>query len=275
MNKLTIVSAALLGTALITPAFAVPVTTSPGGVDDAILSFSDDDTVGQGAGINLEVDLGASSKFTNTAVLSFTGPTGLELADLVSTYGANFSTRGDIVFNVAGSLNPSDFIATQGGTPAAEDSNVSNATANISNVASLLASTASNTTSTEAATIGSGSNHAVGIVDSYDFEKDGFSNLQYAYDKFSVPTSSTPGEAPTEAVVSGALTTLNLYEYIPVSGRAGGTPTLLGTFDLTSGGSLTYTGADAAPEPSTWTLMLGGLGLFFVAMRRRWISMLS
>ena len=270
MKKLSLVSAALLSAASFTPAFAVPVSTSLG-TDDTILSFADDDNAGQGAGTNLEVDLGSSSQFTNTAILSFSGPSGLELADLVSTYGASFFTRGDIVFNVAGTLNSNDFLVTQGGTPVKEDSSVANGTAQVSQVAQTLGGTASNTTSTEAATIGSSSTPASGITGSYDNETLTPGAGQYNYDQFPV----TLGKTPTEAVVSGALTTLNLYEYIPVSGRAGGTPTLLGTFDLTSGGSLTYTGADAAPEPSTWTLMLGGLGLFFVAMRRRWISMLS
>jgi hypothetical protein len=76
------------------------------GIGDLILGFRVTDNTGTGATSNLEVDFGNMSQFTSLApgtTLTLSTPTtgtGLSLADLTSTYGANWNTRTDLAWGL-------------------------------------------------------------------------------------------------------------------------------------------------------------------------------
>jgi hypothetical protein len=274
MKKLTALSLSAFATMAFTASALAQVPVSANDTD-LILGFRVDDGNGTGANTDLEVDLGSYAQFTATSVVNSTGPTGLELADLTSTYGANWSTRGDLVFNVAGvtsttNINHTAYV-TQSGTPMNSTSAFGSASNLIAAEETELGSSATPTLdSTEAGTLGTAAAPATGIAGSLSYDA---AQAGGEYSFFTV----TSNVATDEAVIDGPLTTLDLYSYVVGSGRNGTPPTLLGAFTLTDAGTFTYAGADvaAAPEPSTWALMLGGAGLLFLGMRRRWISNLS
>jgi hypothetical protein len=60
---------------------------------------------------------------------------------------------------------------------------------------------------------------------------------------------------------------LDLYELIPTDKGGTGTGTLLGSFELTSGGTLDFISAAAVPEPSTYAAI--GIGAAFLLVFRR------
>ena len=68
-------------------------------------------------------------------------------------------------------------------------------------------------------------------------------------------------------IEGGTSQALNFYHLVEGTQNAG---TLLGAFNLSSGGTLSYTPAGAAvPEPATCALLASGLALGFVAARKR------
>jgi hypothetical protein len=74
-------------------------------------------------------------------------------------------------------------------------------------------------------------------------------------------TSTTSGESVTAndiAIVSGVENTIEVI----------GT-TLAGTKAATYSGTATFTATSAAPEPATWLLMIGGIGMVGAVLRRR------
>jgi hypothetical protein len=98
-------------------------------------------------------------------------------------------------------------------------------------------------------------------------------NVQAFATSYDIEQATTGNTGPTNSL-------LDLYELIP-SGSAGsnglgGAGTLLGTFNLTSAGVLDFTSAAvAAPEPSTYALLLSGLGLLVWFKRTRRNSTVS
>ena len=69
-------------------------------VGDLILGFKA--TGGQGLATNLEVNLGPASAFYNAAAGSTDVLTRLAVADLVEVYGANWASRDDLFWGIAG-----------------------------------------------------------------------------------------------------------------------------------------------------------------------------
>ena len=266
MKKLTLLACVVLtGTAFTSPAFAVPVSSSE---TELTLGFRIDDATGQGASSNLEVDLGSVSNFTTTAVLNLTGSTALNPLDLISTYGANFASRGDLAFSIGGVTSANNgfnqFYVTSAGTPGNyTPSTLTTPAGDLAQLQQTLGGFSATPNSTESAVLGTNASPASGIAGSYSFFSPGGGASQFGFFQGS-PTYST------ETLVVPGTTTLGLYSYNGQATGRGVVPTLIGTFDLTGAGTLTFTGsAVAAPEPSTYAMMAGAMGLLLLAIRRR------
>jgi hypothetical protein len=81
-------------------ALAPAVKAVPAVAGDLILGFKA--TAGEGADINLEVNLGPASDFYGAPAGSATVLTRLSVADLANTYGPDWATRSDLFWGVAG-----------------------------------------------------------------------------------------------------------------------------------------------------------------------------
>lgn len=266
MKKLTTITALALAALGIvsTSAFAQVVSTND---TDLILGFRVTDTSGTGANSNLEVDLGSTSLFTSTASFTLNGASGLSVNDLIGTYGSNWATRSDLTFGAAGitssgNTQNSFLVTEQVGSNFQSNSNLAGVSGVIGSLAGGLLDRTQTANSTGSSVIGSTLNPASGIANSYTGAIQNEAGSDYTY----FPTGTTESGSPVG--------TLDIYSYVQSPGGRG-VPTeygtLLGTLSLDSSGDLTYTGVDftAAPEPSTYAMMAGAMGLLFLAMRRR------
>jgi hypothetical protein len=252
MNKLTKAALlALTAASLATlSASAANVSTGP---TDLILSFQVTDNTGTGSASNLEVDLGDFSLFTSS------GPTltlnQLSVSDLVSTYGSNWATRGDLAFNVAGltSTTSNNFDTTYSAANPQQSSNLSGPTAKIGGLVGGLGGTAQSANSTKSGVVSNsqGNSFTQEVTDAGALDGD------YGY------------FAPNGVTQLNGTGSIDLYSFTQKSVARGQTnpATLLGAFGLTSGGVLTYTPA-AVPEPSAYALGICAALLFLVLRRR-------
>lgn len=249
---------------------------------DLILGFRANG--GQGAGINLEVNLGPASQYTNPATPTFTVP-GLSTLDLVSTYGSNWNTRSDLAWGIVGTTATD----TVGLAPArtlwasnAEPSPGSLSTAwtrssasgqqNASNAIATMYSGPSGSLSLQSPTPNSPTASFVdsSLGGSWTIQDDLTAGVSFR--RFNPTVTGTLNTIPgTPAVYDGTrgYTVLDLWEMQP--GTAGTDGTLVGAFGLAADGNLVFStdpGVFAAvPEPSaTVTLLCAALA---VAARRR------
>jgi hypothetical protein len=256
MNKLTMAALALAATGLVSMASAATVSA---GADDLIIGFQSQS--GQtGFGTDLEVDLGPLSNFTSTTS-EFTLPQ-VVLNDLTTNFGSGWATT--VNWSVGGIVSGStpaspEFFLTSTTLPLT-NSSLSGPYGRISSVASELNGQLTTGDSADASLIGqngaAGASDA-GITGSYTQAEEG---TGYGF------------VVNAEQTGSGSDV---LYDFMPENkgvGHSGQFPpaTEVGTFSLGSNGVLTFEGEDAAiPEPSTYALMAGAMGLLFLAMRRR------
>jgi hypothetical protein len=283
MKKLTLTAAIVLAaTAFYAPHASAQVGSA--GSTDLVLSFRVTDGQGTGASTDLEVDLGSEANFTSSTAL--TTPDALLETDLVATYGANWATRTDLVWGVAGIIgvtgtNPSnrvysfDATSSAGAQLAGSSPTFTSAYTNIGGLVSGLNNGTALGVDANAAQIGNSTISASSTSDSYitQLSNQGAYNGDYGY--------FTPGALGSPINTSG-LTEVNygvsqspigsdeLYSYATTK-VAGTDGTNLGTFSLDAAGDFAFTGsaAVAAPEPSTYALMAGAMGLLFLAVRRR------
>jgi hypothetical protein len=221
---------------------------------DLILAFR---TTDNSVPYNLEVDLGQASQFIGLpggTVLdlslggSFFGSSGgLAAADLATVFstGSNWNQNPNLVWSVAGTSGPAGndtLWATFASTAQNDASKITQATpAGKLSAEQTTLSGQTSLTSPQAAEILSGANG------SYTTEiTSGGTAKNYNY--FSSNNSTET------SVVSSGDSILSLYQLAAGSGPA----LQIGTFDLGSNGSLTFT---SVPEPSTYAMILGGLGL--------------
>jgi hypothetical protein len=266
MKKLTTMTALALAAlgAIATAASAASVDTND---TDLILGFRITDTAGTGGSSDLEVDLGSTSQFTSTAAFTLNGTTGLSVNDLVSTYGSTWATRSDLTFGAAGVTSSGNtqnsFLVTEAvGSDAPSNSNLAVVSGVIGSLSTGLAGTPQTANSTDSSVIGTTANPASKISNSYTGALQTQAGNDYTY----FPHGSTESGLPVG--------TLDLYSYVQSPGGRG-VPTqfgtLLGTLTLDAAGDLAYKGVDAtvAPEPSTYAMVAGAMGLLFLGMRRR------
>ncbi len=277
MNKpITAVAVALAIAAL--ASVSASAQTVSAGASDLVLGFQTTDQSGTGAFTDLEVDLGDQALFTKTASFTLSGTsTGLTAADLTSTYGSSWATRGDLTWGVAGVTDESitnendDFVATLSSGATASDLKDAVDQSSPYGVISSLANGLngqSSLTSSKAAAIGNSSNKASSITSSWtSTENNGAGNADF--------TQFNPsGVTEVNGNSGNVLGTLSLYYYTEGSTAAA---VKYGTFSLTdtSGNLLfTYNGVNAvaAPEPSAYALGICAVLLFLVLRRRQSVA---
>jgi PEP-CTERM motif len=207
----------------------------------------------QGGSTDVIVDLGSISLYQNLNGISFTPNSGVASA-LTSTFGGSMANVNWSVFgfNDTG-VNPHDTSVTQGNrytiwttSPGADTTDA------------LFDSTHQVTTdmSQIIGTISGGTGAGAGIVD-VPSSAGGLTYQMQSWD------GSNPGEGNfagdwlgVELKGSG---NLSLYQFEP-----GSQGSLLGSFNLSSGGDLAF---NPVPEPSTWAMLGTGL-MTLIAIRR-------
>jgi hypothetical protein len=259
-KKLAVTAALVLaGVAFIGSTAKAQVSASTG---DLILAFR---TTDNSVPYNLEVDLGQASQFVGLpggTVLdlslggSYFGSTGgLAAADLATVFssGSNWNQNSNLVWSVAGTNGPAgnDTLWATFASTAQNDASKSTQATPASKLSTEETTISGQTslTSPQAAEIASGANGSYTTEITYGGTA---KNYNYFYSNNSTETS----------VVSSGDATLNLYQLTAGSGPA----VEIGTFDLGSSGSLTFT---SVPEPSTYAMALGGLGMLIGAQRLR------
>ena len=290
MKKL--VTTALLGLASVAliATNAKAATISPN-VGDLILGFRINDATGQGASSNLEVDFGniATSPTLQNMLNLAPGQTinlnaatatsgGLSVQDLISTYGANWASRSDLVWGVmdaSGRTAPSavngyplDTVwADENPTLIPYQSSGRNLQASASAAYEQMVSPGS------AGSIVSFPTSTANSADSVVID----ATLSGSWTQQQDPTGSTQqfsffnGNPMDVTEGTGGTVDASFYRLVPQALSTQHAPAiLLGTFALSNTGVLTYTAA-AVPEPSSIGLVgVGFLSLIgMVVLRRR------
>ena len=258
----------MAGGAVLSPQAQAATVTA--GVNDIILGF--EALGGQGAALNLEVDLGPASRFLN-APAPFT-LTSVEIgnisADLIATYGNTWFSRADLQWSVFGStgsnayngfLSATTFVTraeiTPGtrSTPWGRDSNTINSAAS-QDIQSVIGGLNGRTST---------ANSNVREPRSHDRRK-----------QVTPPGSSRGGTVSFTAygpTVEGnfangtANSILDFYAVQRASGADVGTPSqLLGTVKLDNNGNVTFS---PVPEPASTAILMAGAGTLALIRRRR------
>lgn len=248
---------ALAGVALLTsPVRAGTVSAEQG---DLILGFQA--TEGTGAGLNLEVDLGSISNFYDAAPgTMFTVPA-LVVQDLIDTYGANWGSRTDLFWGAAATdgnaqADPNGKLASTlwatgvpgNAVPLAGTSGLqSPAATRIGGLYQGFVGSLNGATST------SNSSAAASIANS---ASGSWSVQETSGNSFDFFSPKIDGQVSSQD-------TLNLYELDPTTTFPRPEATDIGSLVLSSGG----VEFDAVPEPASWALVAGGLGLLFMVRR--------
>ena len=246
---------ALAGAALLTPSVRAGIVSAQ--QDDLILGFYA--TGGTGAGLNLEVDLGSISNFYNGANSGLT-LSRLASQDLIDTYGASWGSRTDLFWGAAATdgnaqADPngklaSTLWATGLTAPAVGTSGLqSPAATRIGGVYQGFVGSLNGSTST------SNSSAAASIANSasgsWSSQETGGNSFGYFSPKIDGQVSSVG--------------TLQLYELQPSSTFPRPAATDIGSLVLTQTG----VSFQAVPEPSTWMMVMFGLGMSTVMSRQR------
>ena len=258
MNKLiTAAAVALASVAFVQTASAQFVN------GDLLLNFRVNDGAGQGAGQDLEVDLGQASAFDFTTSHAVTVLNASDLSSIFGTSGTPWQSRTDLVFSIVGAAGTTtEFLSNPNNSSFTVTTGLQG---NEGTIASLYAETSGTNTS------GTSYNVSASDHQSYTDVLTNASGTHIGSNAYSNDFNFIPGTiGASEQTVSSTGSSLDLYE-ITTTGTgksAKATATDLGTFTVEGNGTLEFTSATAAPEPSTYALMgLGALALFFVRRR--------
>jgi hypothetical protein len=293
MKKL--LTTALLGLASVAliavSANAQTVTTNIG---DMVLGFRVTDNTGQGATQNLEVDLGNMSTFTSLAAGATVTLSGLADADLNTIYGTNWATRSDLVWGaIAGAGRVSSHVTgfprstiwateSQSAPGVVSPPYTTENTFALNNAGGayevmvvpglgtgILSGAPTTPNSTTASNITAAANPTNG---SWAGQLQVTPNTEFSY--FQTPPNN-PLEQTVNNIGTGTFSVADVWQLTPVA--TGSAPaTLLGQFDLSTSGVLTFTKAAAIPEPSSLGLMgVGFLSLVGMVVLRRRRSVLA
>lgn len=267
---------------------------------DLILGFRA--SGGTGVTSNLEVDLGAVSQFYDAApgtVIDLSGPNGLALADLLSTYGANWSTRSDLFFGLIASTShgtgTSDGHAVAktiwasapelvAGTQSAAWLRLSGQTQDeaISDIQSLYFTGAGSfidQTATANSTVSAIVNYdgTPGTAGSWSSEDLASAGSSFSLYRPTIDISASSIGTQGSLLDGTSYAVLDLYELQPNNTGNGLAGTLIGAFGLNAQGNLVFATDPtvfAAPEPGSAALLGCGALLAF-GRRRRSASSLS
>jgi hypothetical protein len=226
-------------------------------VKAATLTYNDGDLfIGfvNGGTQDYVVDVGQASLFTTSSQLTLSvGATG---TDLSSTFGGSWfgsTGAGGVLWGGAGTLGASDTVwaTSTSSTPWAQSFDQSTPTNNISQFG-LGAYDASTSTTN--------SNVALKEATSGGSSWASFESVANGGTAANSPVGSFAYFTPSiEGTTSQKLFLTKLTEGSTGLGQS------IGFFQINSGGTITFTGTSAVPEPSTYALMiLGGAALLFV-----------
>jgi hypothetical protein len=226
---------------------AVPATRG-----DLILGFKA--ASGLGGDVNLEVNLGPAADFYNAPAGSATVLTRLSVQDLVETYGADWNTRSDLFWGVAGTTG----ISAVGGVPArtiwasrAESTpgmpsaawtrGTTSALQNPSNTISTLYTGAPGSIDRFAATANSAfsSKSNAALTGSWTAQEGVLPGVSFQYFNPSVMNAINTFPAANSAYDGTAYTVLDLWEVRPTT-TPGSPATLIGGIGINSAGKLVF-----------------------------------
>jgi hypothetical protein len=253
------------------------VTVSSG---DLILGFRA--SGGQGAGVNLEVNIGPASNYYAPASSSFI-VSGLSPLDLVSTYGSDWASRSDLAWGIVGTTGisavgiapartiwasnaePSPGILSQP-WPRSSASGLQNSSNAIATMYSGAAGSLINGSATPNSAMASMIDNTLG--GSWTVQDDGVVGVSFRRFNPTV-TGVVSNMSSTPSIYDGTgYGVLDLWEVQP--GTAGDPGTLVGGFGLNSLGNLVFSTDPGVfiPEPSVtaFTLLAALAG---IARRRR------
>jgi hypothetical protein len=276
--KRTKITSALVALAiaavLSTSAQAVSTTYNEG---DLLIGFEQQNGSGGVTANNYVVDLGAVSSFIGaTSNLTFN----LNTTDLVSAFGSAWAsnTGNQVQWGVIGgsdlstsitvgsyTLKKNTLFLTQGeitpGTQSPKPATGSNSTqGNINGNIQQFALDFAGVSESSANAAIVPSNDAIGWSASSPGNGAAFGS-SFAIEQ---PASGS-NTGPTNSV-------LDLYQLNNTTNTSGSTAIYLGDFTLSSGGVLTFVGAQAVPEPSAYAMGVIAAALFFVLRRRKAIA---
>lgn len=282
LNKLTTVATAMATAAVLaTSGRAQVYTPDPVPSGDVLIGFEQ-----QGNASDYVVDLGQVTQFKPTTSDYQIQLSTADLGGIDGVFGTNWASNSngstDVQWGVVAN-DQSDTIAsdpdgnsiwyTKGETTVG-----THTTAPIRGSSSALGAISQNIENFEtlgyagqAATAGTENSSDLGVIltasaaDSWTSFKPGSysGNTAFGIGSEIEQPSSGSYTGPTDSV-------LDFYE-VDTKTASNQSATLLGTFSLSSGGVLTFEGADAAvvPEPSTYALVLAGGSMLLLVLKRR------
>jgi hypothetical protein len=192
------------------------------------------------------------------------------VTDLNNTYGTGWASRTDLVWSVAGittNNGTNTFDATSStGTPtggstsflATPAGDISSLSSELNPQTTGLQANGVTLISTHAADIGTTASPASGISgsDVYEVLNTGNGGGGGSFGLSSLNTETGPvGSDELYSFVGSTRSTTGIAD--------------IGTFSLNNSGALTFDGIAAVPEPSTYAMLIAGLGALFVVRRMR------
>ena len=266
ISKLSLALLAAVGLSVAASAGTVTTTYS-----DLILGFRDTTTTS----VNLEVNLGNVSQFTDAAAGSTFTVSNLNAADLTTVFGSGWNSS-TLQFGIAGSTGKIGNGAVGPNGQALStlwvsyDTNLSAPTRKIASQQNIAVTQYLNLLTS--ANQGLNSSNVTVLSNAFSAQTDATTTGSWTQ---SLGTNGSAfgyfnpiGNIESTGGFTGSVT-MDLYELTPGSGNGG----LVGTFSLTDTGVLSFTSsglyASAIPEPSTYGILAGSMMLGFVVLRRR------
>ena len=234
--------------------------------NDLIMGFRVTDSQGTGGTTNLELDLGQVTNFEGLAagtVLNLNSSSvanpGLNVQDLINTYGSNWASRSDLVF---GFFAANTDLNTGANTVAVSSPNnigkptdsfdLSGPAGQMISGYSNVARTANSSNTGTVSSTGASGNYSATVTATGDY------NGSFSFNTENSVSSGSPAKSDLYST-----TDANSDSNVGVDN---------GYFSLASDGTLKFTVPAAVPEPSAYALGICAVLLFLVLRRRQMVA---